>query len=204
TAHAVVGQTMFCLLAAVAVFTSRSWLETPRERIIQKDARPLVRHCWMLIGFLYLQLGLGAAFRHVWTKWGPMGTGQWPVHKIVHTFLYPHILNALLVTALIFYVALRVLVKHQKISHLKWPACWLLVLLFLQIILGVGSYIVRVVLGPDELQPTRALVGITVMHMAVGALILAVAFILTIQAYRHRGDSAEVLPFDRRSEVASA
>lgn len=204
TAHAVVGQTMFCLLAAVAVFTSRSWLETPRERIIQKDARPLIRHCWMLIGFLYLQLGLGAAFRHVWTKWGPMGTGQWPVHKIVHTFLYPHILNALLVTALIFYVALRVLVKHQKISHLKWPACWLLVLLFLQIILGVGSYIVRVVLGPDELQPTRALVGITVMHMAVGALILAVAFILTIQAYRHRGDSAEVLPFDRRSEVASA
>jgi hypothetical protein len=41
------------------------------------------------------------------------------------------------------------------------------------------------------------------MHLATGALILAVAVILTIQAYRHRGDSAEVLPFDRKREAAT-
>ena len=56
TAHATVGQTMFCVLAAIAVFTSRGWLEEPGRQLARKDARPLLRHSWMLIGFLYLQL----------------------------------------------------------------------------------------------------------------------------------------------------
>jgi hypothetical protein len=43
-----------------------------------------------------------------------------------------------------------------------------------------------------------------VAHMGVGALILAAAFILTIQAYRHRGQPAEVLPFDRTREAVNA
>ena len=204
TLHATFGQTMFCTLAAIAVFTSRSWLATPQQQITRQEARPLIRHCWMLIGFLYLQLVLGAAFRHVWTKLGPMGSNQWPVHKIVHSFLYPHMLNALFVAGLIAYVSLRALTKHPNIPQLKRPAMLLLVLLILQLLLGAGAYIVRVVEGVNEIQPTMALVGITVAHMGVGALILALAFILTIQAYRHRGEAGEVLPFDRRREVATA
>ncbi len=203
TAHATVGQTMFCLLAAIAVFTSRSWVEEPAERISPKDAAPLIRHSWMLIGFLYLQLILGALFRHVWTKWGPVGSNQWPVHKIIHAFLYPHILNAILVAGLVFYVTMRVLSKHANIPQLKRPAMWLLGLLVFQILLGAGAYTVRVIQGAVDPQPTLPLVAVTVTHMAVGALILALAVILTIQAYRHR-DSAQVLPFDRNREVATA
>ncbi len=204
TLHATFGQTMFCALAAIAVFTSRSWLADPPERITRQEARPLIRHSWMLIGFLYLQLVLGAAFRHVWTKLGPMGSNQWPVHKIVHSFLYPHMLNALFVAGLIAYVCMRILTKHANISHLKLPAAWLLLLLIAQVMLGFAAYFVRVVQGVNEVQPTLALVGVTVAHLGTGALILALAFILTIQAYRHRGEPAEVLPFDRRREVATA
>jgi cytochrome c oxidase assembly protein subunit 15 len=204
TAHAVVGQTMFCVLAAIAVFTSKSWLNEPAERITLKDARPLIRHSWMLIGFLYLQLILGAAFRHVWTKWGPVGSNQWPVHKIIHMFLYPHILNALFVAALILYLAMRGLTKHANIPHIKAPAMALLMLLILQLLLGVSAYMVRVVQGVNDVQPTIALVGVTVAHLGVGALILALTVIFTIQAYRHRGEPAEVLPFDRMREVAKA
>ncbi len=204
TAHATVGQTMFCVLAAIAVFTSRSWLDEPKEKITLKDARPLLRHCWMLIGFLYLQLILGAAFRHVWTKWGPSGSNHWPVHKIIHAFLYPHILNALLVTGLVLYVSLRTLTKHSGINQLRRPALWLLLLLIAQLMLGVGAYVVRVVQGVNEAQPTMSLVVVTVTHLAVGALILATTVILTIQAYRHSGDPASVIPFDRRREVATA
>jgi len=40
TAHATVGQTMFCVLTAIAVFTSRSWVQEPAEKIAPKDARP--------------------------------------------------------------------------------------------------------------------------------------------------------------------
>ncbi len=204
TAHAAVGQTMFCALTAIAVFPSRSWMQEPSEKIIGKDAQPLLRYCWMLIGFLYLQLILGAAFRHVWTKWGPFGSNHWPVQQIVHTLLYPHILNALVVTALVLYVSVRALTRHPNIPHLRRPAVWLLVLLIVQLLLGVSAYVVRVIQGVDEAQPTLALVGITVAHMAVGALILALAVVLIIQGYRHSWDSARVLAFDRHREAATA
>ena len=203
TLHATFGQTMFCTLAAIAVFTSRSWLVTPSQQISQQEARPLIRHSWMLIGFLYLQLVLGAAFRHVWTKLGPMGSHEWPAHKVVHAFLYPHMLNALFVAGLIAYVSMRALTKHPNIPYLKRPAALLLVLLIVQLLLGAGAYIARVVEGVNEVQPTMALVSVTVAHMGVGALILALAFILTIQAYRHRSDANAGLPLDQR-EVASA
>jgi hypothetical protein len=49
-----------------------------------------------------------------------------------------------------------------------------------------------------------SLVAVTVAHLAVGALILALTMVLTIQAYRHTGDSAAVIPFDRQREVATA
>jgi heme a synthase len=203
TAHATIGQTMFCVLAAIAVFTSRSWLEEPAQLIPRNEARKLLRHCWMLIGFLYLQLILGAAFRHVWTKWGPPGSNHWPVQKIVHAFLYPHILNSLLVAGLILYVSLRALSKHSNVSHLHRPALWMLLLLIAQLLLGFGAYVVRVVQGVNEIQPTLGLVGVTVAHLGVGALILALAVVLTIQTYRHRGEPAEVLPMERRREVAT-
>jgi hypothetical protein len=38
----------------------------------------------------------------------------------------------------------------------------------------------------------------------VGALILALTMVLTIQGYRHTGDSATVIPFDQQREVATA
>ena len=204
TAHATAGQTMFVVLAAIAVFTSRSWLEEPAEKIARKDARPLLRHCWMLIGFLYLQLILGAAFRHVWTKLGPSGSNHWPVDKIVHAFLYPHILNALIVSALILYVSLRALTKHGSIPQLRRPALGLLLLLIAQLLLGVSAYVVRVVQGVSESQPTMSLVVVTVSHLAVGALILLLAAVLTIQMYRHTGEPAAVIAFDRTREVATA
>ncbi|HEY2498964.1 MAG TPA: COX15/CtaA family protein [Candidatus Angelobacter sp.] len=202
--HATFGQTMFCMLAAIAVFTSRSWLEEPVQKITRKDARPLLRHCWILIGFLYLQLILGAAFRHVWTKWGPSGSNHWPVHKIIHVLLYPHILNALMVTGLLLYVSLRAITKHSNIPHLRRPALGLLLLLIAQLLLGLSAYVVRVVQGINEAQPTMSLVTVTVAHLAVGALILALSMILTIQVYRHTGDPASVIPFDRTREVATA
>jgi cytochrome c oxidase assembly protein subunit 15 len=204
TAHAAVGQTMFCVLAAIAVFTSRSWLLEPAERITMKEARPLLRHCWLLIGALYLQLILGAAFRHVWTKWGPTAANRWPAQKIIHAFLYPHIFNAVLVSVLVLYVSLRAISKHSGIPHLRRPALTLLVLLILQLLLGFSAYVTRVIQGVDELQPTASLVTTTVAHMGLGALILAITTIFTIQTYRYSGEPAQVLPFDRKREVASA
>lgn len=202
--HATFGQTMFCTLAAIAVFTSRSWLEEPQEKIPLEDSKVLIRHSWMLIGFLYLQLILGAAFRHMWTKWGPTGANIWPAHKIIHAFLYPHILNALLVAGLVLYVSIMALTRYSRIAHLRRLGMCLLSLLMVQILLGLTAYIARVINGENSVQPTLGLVTSTVAHLGVGALILALSFIFTIQAYRHRGEAASVLPFDRERKVVSA
>ncbi len=204
TAHAAVGQTMFCVLAAIAVFTSRSWMTEPTGTISCEDSAPLIRHTWMLIGFLYLQLVLGAAFRHVWTKLGPMGANTWPTRKIIHMFLYPHILNALIVGGLIVYVGLRVLTRHRNIPQLRVPGHALTILLVLQLILGFAAYVTRVVYGVNEVQPTFALVATTVAHIGIGALILASAVILVIQAHRHASDAVPVLVRSRNREVARA
>src|SRR5260370_28465037 len=104
----------------------------------------------MLIGFCYLQLILGAAFRDVWTKWGLPGSNHWPVQKIVHVFLYPHILNSLLVAGLILYVSLRALTRYSSIPHLRRPALWLLLLHNTQVHLGVGTCVGRVKKGDDK------------------------------------------------------
>ena len=204
TAHAAVGQTMFCVLAAIAVFTSQGWMAEPTETLSQEDSRPLIRHTWMLIGFLYLQLVLGAAFRHVWTKLGPMGANTWPTRKIIHMFLYPHILNALIVGGLIVYVGLRVLTRHRNIPQLRVPGHALTILLVLQLILGFAAYVTRVVYGVDEVQPTFALIATTVAHIGIGALIMASAVILLIQAYRLASDTVPVLSSRGNRKVVTA
>lgn len=185
TAHAVIGQTMFCVLAAITVFTSKSWLQEPAEKISQRESKPLIRHLWMLLGFLYLQLILGAAFRHVWTKLGPVGAERWPAKKIIHMFLYPHILNSLIVAGLIVYIGMWVLTRYRNMAQLRRPAHFLTMLLVLQLLLGFAAYVTRVVYGVNELQPTFGLVATTVAHIGVGALLLAFAVILLIQIYRH-------------------
>ncbi|MGZ4860096.1 MAG: hypothetical protein ACXV8M_11115, partial [Candidatus Angelobacter sp.] len=111
---------------------------------------------------------------------------------------------ALMVTGLLLYVSLRTLTKHSNIPHLRRPALWMLVLLIGQLLLGVSAYVVRVIQGVNEAQPTMSLVAVTVAHLAVGALILALTMVLTTQAYRHTGDPASVIPFDRHREVATA
>lgn len=204
TVYVAVGQTMFGVLAAIAVFTSRGWRGEPVQRITRKEARPMLRHCWMLINLLYLQLILGAAFRHVWTKLGSNAAHRWPAQRIIHAFLYPHIVNALLVSFLVLYVSLRAIGKHSAIPHLRPPALLLLVLLLIQLLLAFSAYFTRVVQGVDVSQPTANLVITTVAHMGIGALLLAITAVLTIQTYRYSGQPAQVLPFDRNRQVATA
>ena len=42
---------------------------------------------------------------------------------------------------------------------------WLLLLLIGQLLLGVSAYVVRVIQGMNEAQPTMTLVAVTVAHL---------------------------------------
>ncbi|HKW19147.1 MAG TPA: COX15/CtaA family protein [Terriglobales bacterium] len=167
TAHAAVAQTFFCIAVAIAVFTGRKWVEeAPAE--LEDSGRPSVLTLSLLsIFILYVQLVLGAMFRHHGMPW------------------WPHVVNAVIVALVLTWTAVRALVQFPRIAAIRRPAVMSLFLLVLQLCLGFAAFLTRVVWGADAPQPEFSMVLATVSHVAVGALLLATIAILTLQTWRH-------------------
>jgi cytochrome c oxidase assembly protein subunit 15 len=184
TGHGVFGQIMFVLLASVALLTSRSWRLEPAVMLPAANATKLRFWTGLLVFMLLLQLVLGAAFRHVWTKWGPAAAERIDPGRIVAVFLVPHILNAILTAAVLVIATVMVMKRAGANRSLKMPAMLLHILLLAQLMLGVGAFFTRVVWHMDIPQPQAPLVWTTVSHQTVGALMLLTATILAIQVRR--------------------
>jgi heme a synthase len=167
TAHAVVGQSFFCIAVIIAVFTSRRWIkEQPR---VEFDFRrpSLITLTLLSIFVLYVQLILGGMFRHRGMSW------------------WPHVVNAGTVALVLTWTAVRALSLYSKIQAVKGPAILMLSLLITQLCLGFLAFQTRVVWGRDAVQPAGSMVASTVAHVAIGALLLAATVILAIQVWRH-------------------
>ena len=167
TAHAVVGQTFFCIAVIIAVFTSLRWIEEqPR---VEFDSRhpSLITLTLLSIFVLYVQLILGGMFRHHGMSW------------------WPHVLNAAIVALVLTWTAVRALSLYSQIQAVKKPAILMLSLLITQLCLGFLAFQTRVVWGRDAVQPQFPMVASTVAHVGVGALLLATTVILAIQVWRH-------------------
>jgi len=54
-----------------------------------------------------------------------------------------------------------------------------------QLCLGFLDFVTRVMWGKDAAQPELPMVISTVVHVAVGALLLAATIVLAIQVWRH-------------------
>lgn len=184
SAHATLGQTFFCLMVAIWLFTGRTWVQEPRQNLPTK--RPSIQVLTALaVTSIYVQLILGAAFRHHGIK------------------LLPHIISATVVTFMVLWTVVRVLTEYPQVDQLRKPAIALLTLLMVQLGLGFGSWVTRVEWGKDAVQPERAMVYTTVSHVAVGALLLATAVVLAIQAWRHVAiPTAERIPHRQPRAVA--
>ena len=167
TAHAAVAQTFFCIAVCIALFTGRQWVEeVPRVELDMR--RPSLQTLTLLsIFILYVQLILGAMFRH-------HGLGWWP-----------HVANAIVVAFVLSWTAIRALSQYAKIDDVRRPAITLLSLLIAQLCLGFLAFLTRVAWGNDAVQPELPMVISTVAHVAMGALILATAVVLAIQVWRH-------------------
>jgi cytochrome c oxidase assembly protein subunit 15 len=167
SAHALLGQTFFCLAVAIAMFTGNRWVgEQPRLHLDpQRPALPTL--AWGLVGAIYLQLFLGAMFRH---------------HGLSLT---PHLIMAGAVTILALWTVIRVLTQYAQLAPLRRPAIVLLAMLVAQLSLGFTAYLTRVVWNPYDTPPTGAMVISTVAHVSMGALLLATAVVLAIQATRN-------------------
>jgi cytochrome c oxidase assembly protein subunit 15 len=167
SAHATLAQTFFCILVSMAVVTGHNWTQTAPE-IVSENRRPHLRTLAVLsVAAVYVQLILGAAFRHSGLK------------------LLPHLISAVVVTVVLLWTTTRVLSQHSNVPQLRRPALMLLVLLVLQLSLGFVAYLSRVVWSVDAPQPLFSMVVATVSHVAVGALVLASSVVLALQTFRH-------------------
>jgi heme a synthase len=167
SAHALLAQTFFCLAVAMAVFTGQKWVEEqPRVEFDQR--RPSLFTLTLLSIFaLYVQLILGAMFRHHGLSW------------------WPHVAHAVVVSFVLAWTAVRALSVYSSIEAVRRPAIGMLSLLIAQLCLGFTAFLTRVAWGKDAVQPELPMVISTVAHVAVGALLLATTVILAIQVWRH-------------------
>ncbi|HEU4433647.1 MAG TPA: COX15/CtaA family protein [Pyrinomonadaceae bacterium] len=171
-AHATVAQLFFCTTVGLAVFTSRSWIEA-RPLTEEKGVFPLRYLCAAALATIFLQLVIGATLRHS-AKWDQ----QLPVELVL-----AHIGGALAVTIALGVASFNVLRRHKGETFLTRPATIALLLLVGQLFLGVAAYLTR--LGsPNDPQPLHPMIGVTVAHVACGALVFATTILLTLRTYR--------------------
>ncbi len=166
SAHATVAQTFFCIAVLIAMFTGRSWIEE-HPRVEPDVRRPTLITLTLLSVFvLYVQLILGAMFRHHGLSW------------------WPHVIHAGVVAIVLSWTAIRAISVYSQIAEVRRPAIAMLGLMVAQLCLGFLAFITRVMWGQDAAQPETPTIVSTVVHVAVGALLLASAVVLAVQVWR--------------------
>jgi heme a synthase len=172
------GQTFFCIVVSIALFTSPGWyrLGTARE---EPGSGPSVRTLALLTTLaIYVQLLLGAWMRH--TEAGlaipdfPLAFGGLippfdlpgvPIH-------FAHRVWALVVTCLSVVTVGRVMQRHRELAVLVNPALLLATLVLVQVCLG------------GVIIWTHRAVHPTTLHVLNGAVVLATSLVLTLRAHR--------------------
>jgi len=163
-AHACLGQVFFCVTVSLAIMVRPGWIwdEPKLEDASKPSARQLA--VWTA-GAIFLQVLLGAAFRH-----GGMTIG-------------PHLAGAVVVTVLAAWLVKRILTDYAHQARLVRSALWLGGLVALQVVLGVGSYMEMLKFAGYP-QPEPPVVTATTIHAVAGALVLAAAVVMALQTYR--------------------
>ncbi len=192
TAHATLAQLFFCTTVSLAVFTSASWIKH-RPTIEEQGSLPLRYLCVAAATTILVQLVIGATLRHSATWDKPLPTD----------LLLTHIGGAIAVTLLLGTTALLILRRHQGETFLVRPAKIALSLLVVQLSLGVLAYLTRVA-SPNDPQPLNPMVGITVAHVACGALVFATTIVLTLRAFKVLRAPESALSLAQSSRVSGA
>jgi cytochrome c oxidase assembly protein subunit 15 len=171
-AHATLAQLFFCTVVSLSVFTSEGWNEQ-RATYEEQGTLPLRYLCVAAVVTIFLQLILGATLRHSapWDRYLPTD------------LVLAHVGGALAVTIILGSTAITVLRRHASEGYLRRPATLALGLLGVQLLLGAAAYLTRLA-SPKGPQPLNPMIGITVAHVACGALVFATAIVLTLRSFK--------------------
>ncbi len=167
--HAGLAEIFFCLTVSLVLFTSRSWLnesdvnsEKSSEFKVYLPSRAVLTTL-----MIYIQILLGAFFRH-------SGKGLWM-----------HVVGAVGVIFVVLFLVRLILKGFSSEKRFVKLAFFLISLLMIQLLLGLSSYISKV-MTQDFVQPQAVKVILTSAHLAFGALMLATSLVLTLWSYRSR------------------
>ena len=179
-AHASLAQLVFCLVSAIALFTSAGWRLGYVRDGIQVDDGVLRKVALTTTAVVYLQIVVGATMRHNDAGLAipdfPLAFGQlipphWNAKIAIH---FAHRVGALIVSVLILATIGHVFYHHRRRPELVRPSLLLLVLLTVQITLGA----LTVLTGRHYV--------INSLHVVTGGSVLVTALILTLRAHRAR------------------
>lgn len=174
--HAGLAQIFFCLMMAIAVFSSDSWL---RGEAAVDDAI-LRRLSIATVLAVYVQILLGATMRHTGSGLAipdfPLAFGQaippvWTSPIAIH---FSHRVGAVVTTIVTTLLILHVRHHHGAHRLLRRPANVLALLLIAQVTLGAC------------VVWTRRDIYVNSAHVMAGALVLATSLVLALRAHRVR------------------
>src|SRR6266403_1880227 len=162
--HACFAQIVFAAVLSIAVFTSKWWVsERPQ---LEDNGTPSIHALTTLnAGVIYLQVILGAGFRHK----------EIPI--------WPHMAGAMVVLGAVIWMAVALRKRFGQSRELSRARVMLHAIFGTQFLLGFGAYWSRLT-TVDAPQPMPVMVYLTVIHTVVGAVLFAFSILIVLMCYR--------------------
>jgi cytochrome c oxidase assembly protein subunit 15 len=170
--HGAFAHAFFALVTAVTLFTSPGWL-APCRVLSSPDALRIRRVALYTTIGLYVQILLGTLVTHRGSR------------------LDAHLFVAALVSVAVIMLRFGIRPGRASWPELVRPSEALGALWLLQFLLGLGAYVGKFHAADIPLGAFLA-VALPVGHRLVGGLMLIVALVVTLRAYRRTGWSASV------------
>jgi cytochrome c oxidase assembly protein subunit 15 len=162
--HACFAQIVFGAVLGIAVFTSKWWVSEQPQ--LEDSGTPSIHSLTILnAGVIYLQVILGAGFRH----------------KDIP--IWPHIAGAMLVLGMVIWTAVALRKRFPQSRELSKARILLHAIFGVQFLLGLAAYWSRLT-TVEAPQPMPVMVTLTVIHTVVGAVLFAFSVLVALMCYR--------------------
>jgi cytochrome c oxidase assembly protein subunit 15 len=181
--HACFAQIVFGAVLAIAVLTSRWWV-TERAQLQDKGSPSIHVFVGLMALVIYLQVILGAGFRH----------REIPI--------WPHVAGAFVVLGVVTRTAVALRKRFGESRELSRARIMLHAVVGTQLLLGFAAWWSRLSTA-DAPQPMPVMVTLTVIHTVVGALLFALAVGVVLICYRLVPRKREVLAGSRHEVTFS-
>lgn len=203
--HGCTGPAFFAFTVAIAVLTSRCWIDRPQVKP-HSGAATIQRIALLTVLFSYIQLVIGAHLRHI-----PVSASPGTFRVIV----FFHLLMAAVITAHVILLTVQTWIVDSGNYALLKTALVLIALVFFQLVLGAGTWVVSFS-WPTWMSESAIASGYTIQsrgwvesnivtaHVATGSLIVATAVQLALRSLRllHNGEPVASVPLGMKGAIA--